>query len=95
MADSLQKVDLAATVKKLQYTLDGVNQILDSIENGQGTLGKLVNDEALYKNLEGSSKELEELLREMKEHPKRFVHFSVFGKKEATYQESEESKDSK
>lgn len=95
MADSLQKVDLAATVKKLQYTLDGVNQILDSIENGQGTLGKLVNDEALYKNLEGSSKELEELLREMKEHPKRFVHFSVFGKKEATYQESEESKTSK
>ncbi len=95
MADSLQKVDLAATVKKIQYTLDGVNQILDSIDNGQGTLGKLVNDEALYKNLEGSSKELEELLREMKEHPKRFVHFSLFGKKEATYQEDEETKSQK
>ncbi|MEN8125245.1 MAG: MlaD family protein [Bacteroidota bacterium] len=89
ISDSLQKANLAATVIKLQTTLESFNKILDSIDNGQGTLGKLVKDDALYKNLEGSTKELEELLREMKENPKRFVHFSVFGKKETTYQKEE------
>jgi len=49
-------------------------------------LGKLMKDEALYTNLTNSSKELEELLREVKEHPKRFVHLSVFGKKEKPYE---------
>ncbi len=46
-----------------------------------------MKDEALYTNLTNSSKELEELLREVKEHPKRFVHLSVFGKKEKPYEE--------
>ena len=95
ISDSLQKVNLAATVTKLQNTLQSFNRILDSIENGQGTLGKLVKDDKLYKNLEGSTKELEELLREMKENPKRFVHFSVFGKKETTYQEEENNEPKK
>lgn len=86
MADSLEKADLSATIIKLQKTLDGFNRLLDSVENGQGTIGLLMKDEALYNNLEGASKELEALLRDMKEHPKRFVHFSVFGKKEKPYE---------
>jgi len=45
-------------------------------------------DDALYNNLEGATKELEELLREVKLHPKRFVHISMFGKKEKRYEES-------
>lgn len=90
ISDSLQKVDFGATVAKLNTTLDGLSRIMDSIENGQGTIGKLINDEQLYKNLEGASLEMEELLREFKLHPKRFVHFSVFGKKEKIYQEKEE-----
>ena len=49
-----------------------------------------MKDEALYSNLENASKELEELLREMKENPKRFVHFSLFGKKEKEYNPNEE-----
>ena len=50
-------------------------------------VGKLMKDEELYNNLTNASKELEELLREVKEHPKRFVHLSVFGKKEKPYEE--------
>jgi len=87
LTDSLEKADLSATVLKLQKTLDGFNRLLDSVESGQGTLGLLMKDEALYNNLEGASKELEALLKDMKEHPKRFVHFSVFGKKEKPYVE--------
>lgn len=85
ISDSLQKANLGATAFKLQNTLESFNKILDSIENGQGTIGKLLKDDKLYDNLENASKELEELLREIKLHPKRFVHISVFGKKEKPY----------
>lgn len=91
--DSLEKVDLVAATTKLETSLDGVNQILDSIKNGEGTIGKLINDEQLYKNLEGASLEMEELLREIKLHPKRFVHLSVFGKKEKPYEEPEKEEE--
>ncbi len=86
LSESLEKADLAATITRLQTTLDGFNQLLYEVKDGKGTAGMLLNDEALYNNLTNASKELEELLKEMKEHPKRFVHFSLFGKKEKPYQ---------
>jgi phospholipid/cholesterol/gamma-HCH transport system substrate-binding protein len=52
----------------------------------------LLKDEGLYTNLSNSSKELEELLNEMKLHPKRFVHFSLFGKKDKGYNPETEQK---
>ena len=55
------------------------------IQKGEGSLGKLVKDDAMYTNLTNMSKELEELIREMKLNPKRFVHFSLFGKKAVPY----------
>ncbi|MCB0460737.1 MAG: MCE family protein, partial [Flavobacteriaceae bacterium] len=75
-----------------ESTLAGFNGILTTIDKGEGSLGKLLKDEGLYDNLEGATKEMEELLREMKLNPKRFVHFSLFGKKPKPYspQETEE-----
>jgi phospholipid/cholesterol/gamma-HCH transport system substrate-binding protein len=87
MTDSLKKADLAATVIKLQTTLDSFNSVLDSIQSGNGSIGKLMNDDALYNNLEAASKELEELLNDFKLHPKRYVNVSVFGKKAKEYEE--------
>lgn len=87
MMDSLEKVDLGATVKRLQVTLDGFNKLLDGIEQGNGSIGKLMKDDQLYINLENASKELEELLRDLKLHPNRYVNVSVFGKKEKPYVE--------
>lgn len=89
ISDSIKEVNIGKTVEELQASLESFNMMLDSINSGQGTLGKLMHDEALYNNLTNSSKELEELLREVKEHPKRFVHLSVFGKKEKPYVEPE------
>ncbi len=86
ITDSLQKANLGGTVAKLEYTLDSFNNILDSINSGKGTLGKLMKDESLYDNLENATKELEELLRDVKLHPKRYVRVSVFGKKNKEYQ---------
>jgi len=86
ISDSLMAANIGATVVELQHSLESFNVILDSVKTGHGTLGKLMKDEALYTNLTNASKELEELLKEVKEHPKRFVHLSVFGKKEKPYE---------
>jgi phospholipid/cholesterol/gamma-HCH transport system substrate-binding protein len=77
-------------VIKLQITLDSFNRVLDSIQSGNGSIGKLMNDDALYNNLEAASKELEELLNDFKLHPKRYVNVSVFGKKAKEYEEKAE-----
>lgn len=87
ISDSIKAVDIGATVAELQYSLESFSVILDSVRTGNGTMGKLMQDEELYNNLANASKELEELLREVKLHPKRFVHLSVFGKKEKPYEE--------
>ena len=80
----LKEAEIAKTVKDLQTTLEGINAIVADLDKGKGSLGKLLKDDKMYTNLTNASKELEELLREMKEHPKRFVHFSLFGKKDKT-----------
>ncbi len=90
ISDSIQAADLGATVASLESTLANFNSVLDSLKSGDGTMSKLLNDDELYTNLANASKELEELLREVKEHPKRFVHLSVFGKKEKPYVEPEQ-----
>ena len=82
ISDSLVNANLSQTITKLKSTISNFDNILAGIDRGEGSIGKLMKDEALYSNLENASKELEELLREMKENPKRFVHFSLFGKKE-------------
>ena len=85
ITDSVAKSDLSGTIEELQSTLDGVNTLLATIESGEGSMGKLLKDEKLYDNLEGASKQLEQLLQDFKLNPKRYVHFSVFGKKAKIY----------
>ena len=52
------------------------------MNNGEGSVGALMNDEAVAKKLESSINSLDDLLKDLKEHPKRYVHFSLFGKKD-------------
>ncbi len=89
LTDSLNNANIKSTIKKLETTLNSFNGIIANIEKGEGSIGKLLKDEGLYKNLEGASKEMEELLREMKLNPKRFVHFSLFGKRPKNYKPEE------
>lgn len=85
LSDSLANSNLGATIKNLETTVNNLNGILATVESGEGTLGKLLKDDAMYNNLTSATKELDELLREMKLNPKRFVHFSLFGKKDKGY----------
>jgi len=91
LTDSLNDSNIKSTVKKLELTLNNFNNILSNLDKGEGSMGKLLKDEGLYNNLKGASKEMEELLKEMKLNPKRFVHFSLFGKKPKPYQAEEPS----
>lgn len=89
LSDSLVNANLGATFAKLETTVTSLNSILDGLENGEGSIGKLLKDDGLYINLENASKELEELLREVKEHPKRYTNFSLFEKKDKGYKPNE------
>ena len=61
---------------------------MDNVNLGEGTLGKLLKDEALYENLEAASKEMEELIRDIKLHPARYRR--ILSKKEIPYTPPEE-----
>ena len=70
------------TAKTLAQSLDELNSVLAKINSGEGTVGGLVNDKQLYDNLTQASANLSALLADLKEHPKRYVHFSLFGAKD-------------
>jgi phospholipid/cholesterol/gamma-HCH transport system substrate-binding protein len=89
ITDSISNAQLSYTLKQFTKTVEGLNQIVSTIELGEGTVGKLINDETLYQNLAEASKELESLLSDFKNHPNRYVHFSLFGKKEKPYNKEE------
>ena len=80
VSDSLAKIDFTNTIKNADKTLQDVSAIVEKINLGEGSLGMLINNDTLYNNLESATKELDELLLDMKLHPKRYIHFSVFGK---------------
>ena len=85
MSDSLAKANLGQTVKNLEKTLANVDKLMAEMEQGKGTLGKLMKDETMYNNFSNSSKELELLLQDLRLHPTRYVNVSLFGKKEKPY----------
>ena len=85
LTTDLKNANIGTTVENLNGTLNKLNTILATIEKGEGSMGKLLKDEALYKNLEGATKEMEALLKDIKLHPKRY--FRVLSKKEIPYQE--------
>jgi phospholipid/cholesterol/gamma-HCH transport system substrate-binding protein len=87
VADSIKSWDVNATLKKAQTTLDTMSMIMAKVNNGEGTMGQLINNDSLYKNLEAVSRDMDLLLIEVKEHPRRFVHFSLFGRKDKARKE--------
>ncbi|MES2573879.1 MAG: MlaD family protein [Bacteroidota bacterium] len=85
ISDSLNKANLGQTAKNLQETLVKVDKIMANLQSGKGTMGKLLTDEELYKNLAKTTKELDLLLEDLRLNPTRYVNVSVFGKKNKPY----------
>jgi phospholipid/cholesterol/gamma-HCH transport system substrate-binding protein len=78
----LSTAEIGATVQSLETAASQLNKILNGINEGKGSIGKLTKDDALYKNLTSTSNSLNILLQDLRLHPKRYVQVSVFGKKD-------------
>ncbi len=81
ITDQVAKADFAHTITSANKAMADFQSITDRINQGQGSIGLLLKDEQLYNNLNQASKNLEELIADMKARPGRYVHFSVFGRK--------------
>jgi phospholipid/cholesterol/gamma-HCH transport system substrate-binding protein len=82
MTRKFSELELQETLQKLQATADNLNNTLNKINSGEGTLAQLMNDPKLYNNLVSTSNSLNILLQDVRLHPKRYVNVSVFGKKD-------------
>ena len=79
---NLSDLDIAATMASVNTTLKNVEQMSAQLNSKNGTLGLLMRDPGLYNNLNATMMHADSLMLDLKQHPKRYVHFSVFGKKD-------------
>ncbi len=79
---SLTAIDVASTMAKVDQTMHNVEQMTARLNSNDGTLGLLMRDPGLYNNLNSTMKHADSLMIDLKGHPKRYVHFSIFGKKD-------------
>ena len=91
VSDSLSQINISKLGNSLETVLANFDQISKDLSSGKGTAGKLLNDDKLYDNLEKTSKQLELLLQDLRLNPKRYVHISVFGKKNTPYEKPTDS----
>ncbi len=84
-SDSLSQVNLSGMSRDIEQVIADFEKISNNLSNGQGTAGKLLNDNTVYDNLDRATRQMEELLQDIKLNPKRYVHFSVFGKRPGPY----------
>jgi len=79
ITDQVAAANFKQTIDNANKAVLDLQGIVTKVNNGQGSLGLLVNDTKMYDNLNNASKNLDELIIDLKENPKRYVHFSVFG----------------
>jgi len=82
LTSNLAGIDVEGMTAKVNQTLQNVEQMTQKLNSNEGSLGLLMRDATLYHNLSNTAASADSLLIDLKAHPKRYVHFSVFGKKE-------------
>ncbi len=85
ISDSLAKANIREAINHSSIAMKQAAEIMEKINSGKGTMGMLVNNDSLYNNLEAASRDLDKLLEDLRLHPKRYIHVSVFGKKDIGY----------
>ena len=81
VSDELNSFGLTSLLSNLEVSVDGISSIVDKLDSDNSTLGKLINEDEVYKNLNSSIESLYILINDIKANPKKYVHFSVFGRK--------------
>jgi len=80
-SENIADADLKSAVDKINGSLAQLQELLSGINSGEGSLGQFVTNDSLYNNLQQFTGSLEKLVVDMRENPKRYVHFSLFGRK--------------
>ncbi|WP_170829957.1 MlaD family protein [Williamwhitmania taraxaci] len=83
ISDTLAKTSFSSTITETNNALRSFNGVISKISNGEGSLGLLIKNDSLYNNLDSAAKHLDLLLKDINKNPKRYVNFSVFGKKDS------------
>lgn len=83
-SDTLSQVDINRIVNDLENAVADFQEISDKINNGDGTVGKLLNDDDVYNNLNRATRQMEQLLQDVKLNPKRYLNISIFGKNKSS-----------
>jgi phospholipid/cholesterol/gamma-HCH transport system substrate-binding protein len=78
----IKQADLKATVARVDKTVENVNGLVSDVRSQEGTIGQLIYNKSLYNHIDATVISADSLLTDLKAHPKRYVHFSVFGKKD-------------
>lgn len=86
LSGKLSQVEFEALLANMEKVMTDFQGIANNLKTGKGTAGKLLQDDQVYVNLESSTKQMELLLEDMRLNPKRYVHFSLFGKKAKEYE---------
>ena len=81
ISDTLAAADIYGSVSNLKASLEKASKMMENMNNGKGTAGQILTNDTLYTNLTNSLESLNLLLQDLKANPKRYVHFSIFGKK--------------
>ncbi len=81
VSDELNSFGLSSLLTNLEVSVDGISSIIDKLDSDDSTLGKLINEDEVYNNLNSSIESLNVLINDIKANPKKYVHFSVFGRK--------------
>lgn len=82
LTSQLADIDIASTMAKVDRTLANVQSVTDRLNSRDGSVGLLLNDPGLYNNLNSTMRSADSLLIDLRSHPKRYVHFSLFGRKD-------------
>jgi phospholipid/cholesterol/gamma-HCH transport system substrate-binding protein len=82
ISDSLAKSNLTSVIRNADVALNQASEIMTKINTGQGTMGMLINNDSLYRKLDQSSADLDKLIKDLRINPERYVHISVFGRKD-------------
>ena len=82
VSDSLKQIPISSMSADLQKSMADLSTIITNLKNSKGSLGLLLNDDSLYRNLNTLILDIDKLMVDFKAHPKRYVHFSIFGKKD-------------
>ena len=81
VSDELNSFGLSSLLTNLEVSVDGISSVVDKLNSDNSTLGKLINEDEVYNNLNSSIESLNILINDIKANPKKYVHFSVFGRK--------------